>query len=117
MPFLGESAKEKKIADVNEEDFIVWIEGMVISKGEGKMVVDDGSATVEVYATPAYMDDVKENDYVRVIGRVFPTPSGIEIHADIIRKLEIKDLKTYMKARELWLKFNTKVDEMIKNLF
>ena len=117
MPFLGESAREKKIADVNEEDFIVWIEGVVISKGEGKMVVDDGSGSIEVYATPAYMEGVEENDYVRVIGRVFPTPAGIEIHADIIKKMKVKDLNTYKKARELWLKFNTKVDEMIKNLF
>ncbi len=114
MVFGGEAAKEKFIRELSEEDFVVWIEGFVISKGEGKLLVDDGTASVEVYSNPPQLEGVEEGNYVRIIGRVFPTPSGIEVHADIIKRMELKNPKEYTKARELWLKFNEMLDRMLE---
>ncbi len=105
MVLFGEGALEKSISEITEDDIAVWIEGIVLSISGSKMVVDDGSSSVDVYLTE-HADDVKEKDYVLVVGRVFPTPEGIEIHADLVKKVEVRNRELYQKARKLWLDFN-----------
>ncbi len=113
MPFFGEGAREKPIKDVSEDDFVVWIEGIVVSKSSGKLVIDDGTSSIDVFFSETNKPDVEEKDYARVIGRVFPTPDGIELHADIIKKLEVKNSKLYQKARKIWIEFNREFDKIM----
>ena len=113
MVFFKEGAVEKNIRDVGEDDLVVWIEGIVVSISNGKMVVDDGTSSIDVFFSENFGADAKEKDYVRVIGRVFPTPEGIEIHADIVTKLNPKNRKLYQDARKAWLEFNRNFDKIM----
>jgi hypothetical protein len=113
MPVFREGAIEKNIKDVNEDDLVVWIEGIVVSKSTGKIVVDDGTSSLDVFFSETLSLEAQEKDYVRVLGRVFPTPEGIEIHADVIKKLDIKDQKIYQKARKIWLEFNRNFEKIM----
>jgi len=101
-----EHAKIKNIVEISDEDFLIWVEGIIITLSKNKLVLDDGTASIEVLANEPDMEGLKEKDFVRVLGRVFPTPEGFEIHADIIKKINFSDLELYKEVIELWKTFS-----------
>jgi len=101
-----EHAKIKNIVEINDEDFLIWVEGIIITLSKNKLVLDDGTASIEVLANEPDMEGLKEKDFVRVLGRVFPTPEGFEIHADIIKKINFSNLELYKEVIELWKNFS-----------
>src|SRR3989338_4156259 len=94
--FKRAPAVSKSIADINPEKYIrVRILGRVIDKGEGMMVVDDGSSKAEIVTDS---DKADAGDTVRVIARVLPLESGYELRAEIIQDMSKLDMELYRKA-------------------
>ncbi|HLC56094.1 MAG TPA: hypothetical protein VJJ23_02550 [Candidatus Nanoarchaeia archaeon] len=77
MEFQKQGFKEKKINKINEKDFRVNISGFVINKFKNGFVLDDGTGQIIVISD----ENVKENDYLSVIGIVDKTK---EIRAEIV---------------------------------
>ncbi len=101
-----EYAKIKNISEITDEDFLIWVEGIVITVSKNKIVMDDGTGSIEILTHEQEIENVSEKDFLRVIGRVFPTPEGLEIHADILKKIDFSDLELYKEVINIWKKFS-----------
>ena len=77
-------AEPKDIDDIEpQNDIRVRIIGTVLSVDEDSLSVDDGSGTVEVFMEEEELEEIDENDRVRVLGRVLPTPDSFEIQGEV----------------------------------
>ncbi len=96
-------AQEKTISEIEpEKDIRVRILGTVVDKGEDSFVIDDGGGHAQVTADAGMsLDNVKVNDSIKVIGRVFASENGFELRAEALQNANGIDLVLYKKAREL----------------
>ncbi len=92
-------AKERNISDIKPEDIRVGVTGTIIGKQGNIIVLDDGSGKVNV----SFEEPVKfrENQLVRVFGRVMPLESGVEIQGEIMQDMEGLDLELKKKVENL----------------
>ncbi len=77
MEFQKQGFKEKSINKINESDFRVNVSGFVINKFENGFLLDDGDGQIIVISD----ENVKENDYLSVIGIV---DKSKELRAEIV---------------------------------
>jgi len=83
------AAVPKDISEINPKDDIrVRIVGTVISKGEDSINIDDGSGTVEAFLKEEDLEELEENQRVRVLGRVLPTPDSFEIQGELVQNFD-----------------------------
>jgi len=61
---------EKSIAEIGPEDGRVSFIGTVIDKDEGKITVDDGSGSMEVFFENDVIKNFKTGDLVRIVGKI-----------------------------------------------
>ncbi|MFB6244786.1 MAG: hypothetical protein ABEJ03_00380 [Candidatus Nanohaloarchaea archaeon] len=88
----------KKVSDIDPRDDIrVRVSGTVISRGEDSISLDDSTGTVEVFMQEEKLEPIEENDRVRVLGRVLPTPDSFEIQAEIIQ--DFNDVDSELRDR------------------
>ncbi|WEL19338.1 OB-fold nucleic acid binding domain-containing protein [Candidatus Nanohalococcus occultus] len=82
-------AVPKDVTEIDPRDDIrVRVVGTIISKDEDSITVDDSTGTVEVFMQEELMEDLEENQRVRVLGRVLPTPDSFEIQAETVQDFE-----------------------------
>ncbi|MBS3108460.1 hypothetical protein J4409_01170 [Candidatus Woesearchaeota archaeon] len=91
---MNDTYSEKLIKDVNENDKKVAISGVIISKEENSVVIDDGSSKIAIFFDQMNVPDAK---YVRVFGRVIPYQEGLQVQADIIQDLSNINYELYKK--------------------
>jgi RPA family protein len=94
-------ALEKYIKDINQEDFRVRINGMVVDihKDTYTVMVDDGTGSVIVqFIDPDVFEKVNEKKQVRIIGKVVPGEEKI-IDAEVAQDMSKLDLNLYNRAR------------------
>jgi len=92
---------EKRVSDLNPGDMRASITGTVVDRGEGRIVLDDGSGRINVnFESPP---DVKPNQFVRVFGRVIQTEGGIEIEGEVLQDMGKLDKDLYKKISSLKL--------------
>jgi len=96
------AAAEKSIASLTEEDVRVSILGTVVAKGGWGILLDDGSGSIRVSMTSPTLENIKEQQLVRVIGRVIVAENGLELRADVLRDATGLDLQLWKKAAEMW---------------
>ncbi len=95
-------AVPKDIEEIEPKDDIrVRIIGTVIDVDEDSVTVDDGTGTVEVFLEEDDLDDVEENQRIRVLGRVLPTPESFEIQGEIVQDFEDVDPELYDRVKKV----------------
>lgn len=96
-------ALEKNIKEIDPEtNRRVRIMGVILNKAESSIFLDDGSGSVRVFTDAEELEKLKEKQFIRVIGRVLPTPDGFDIQAEAVQDMTKLDVDTFKKVRELW---------------
>lgn len=88
---------EKLISDLKKEDTNVAVSGIIISKEDNSLVIDDNTGQIVVNLNAP--QDVQ--GYVRVLGRVLPYEEGIQLQEYVIQDLNKIDKVLYKKVKEL----------------
>ncbi len=93
--FKRAPAVPRKISEIApDSDIRVRILGRVIDRAEDTVVIDDGSAKVEVTTEqPAEFGDV-----VRIIARVLPLETGYDLRAELTQDMSKLDMELYRKV-------------------
>lgn len=95
-------AVSKDIEEINPRDDIrVRVIGTVISMNDNSVNLDDGSGTVEVFLEEEDLEALEENQRIRVIGRVLPTPDSFEIQGEIVQDFEDVDPELYDRVKKV----------------
>jgi len=90
---------EKKISEISPEDIRVAVIGTVVDKGDGKIVIDDGSDNINVF-----LDDenkLETGKLLRIVGRV--NKDDLSISAEAVQDFSKFNLELYKKLKELYL--------------
>jgi OB-fold nucleic acid binding domain. len=94
-------AEPVEIEDIDPQaDVRGRVVGSVIDLGEDSLTVDDGTGSVEVFADDGQLDDVEEQDTVRILGRVLPAPEGFELQAEALHVLSV-GRETYDSVKKI----------------
>lgn len=94
-------ARPKDIDEIEpQNDIRVRIIGTVLSVDEDSLTVDDGSGSVEIFMEEDALEGVEENEKVRVLGRVLPTPDSFEIQGEVLQQFDI-DAETYDTVKKV----------------
>lgn len=95
-------AKPKNIEEIDpQRDIRARVVGTVISKEDESVTLDDGTGSVEVFMQEEDIEDIEENEKVRVLGRILPTPDSFEIQAEIVQDLSDVDIETYNRVKKI----------------
>ncbi len=97
---------KRKISEINpENDFKVKVIGIIVDKKDDTILIDDGSAKIQVFVNlPNIIDTINLNQLIRVFGSVMPTDEGFELKADIVQDLSDLNVNLYKKVDELYNK-------------
>lgn len=93
---------ERKISEIGPEDVRVSIIGTVVDRSENKIVLDDGTGTIEIFAGDDLIKDSKGKKTLRIIGRVVPE-NGIKINAEIIQDFSGFNKDLYERVKEKFI--------------
>ncbi|MFB6100572.1 MAG: hypothetical protein ABEK16_04835 [Candidatus Nanohalobium sp.] len=95
-------ARPKNIDEIEpQSDIRVRIVGTVLSVEEDSVSLDDGTGTVEVFLEDEDLEDVEENQRIRVLGRVLPTPDSFEIQGEIVQDFSDVDQKLHDRVKKV----------------
>ena len=73
----------KSISQITENDIRVKLFGIVSGKGEGTILLSDGTGEIKLDTDKSFEQGAK----IEVIGRPVKTETGIEISAEIIKEI------------------------------
>lgn len=93
-----EPYKEKYIKDLRRNDTFVSISGIVVSKNDNNIMIEDNTGRIVVN-----IDKGDVGKFVRVFGRVLPFEEGLQVQGDVFQDLGEMDKFLYNKVRELLL--------------
>lgn len=95
-------ARPRKVEDINpQSDIRVRITGTVLSVDEDSVSIDDGTGTVEVFLEDEHLEEIEENQRIRVLGRVLPTPDSFEIQGEILQDFSEVDQKLHDRVKKV----------------
>ncbi len=95
------SGKLRDIREIRVEDKRVTVVGIVVAKDESSIMIDDGTGQAAViFDNPRWLENVEVGSVVKVMGTPLEAEGGMEIHADLLQRMNGLDLKLYRKARE-----------------
>jgi hypothetical protein len=96
--------QEKNIKDLNVADFKVSISGAVAGLRDDGFLVGDGSGEVFINTSRMEKIDVyKDNEIVKIFGRLMPYESGFEIQSEIIQPLAGINMAALRKIKDALL--------------
>lgn len=96
------AAKPKDIEDINPQtDIRARIVGTVISMEEESVTVDDGTGSTEVFVQEEDIEDIEENDRIRVLGRILPTPDSFEVQGEAVHILDDEEAELYDRVKKI----------------
>jgi hypothetical protein len=91
---------EKSISDIQPEtDVRVRLIGTVIDTTNSSVIIDDGTAKIEVYFGEEL--GVKQGQKVRVVTRIVPLIDSFECRGEVLQPLDGFNTELYKKAREI----------------
>lgn len=91
------SYKEKFIKNLSKEDVKVAISGVIVSKAEGKIIIDDTTGTIVTDVET----NLSVNDFVKVFGVLLPYEEGFEVQGHLVQDLSNLDAEKYLKVKSL----------------
>ena len=95
-------ARPKNIEEIDPKDDIrVRVIGTVLSVEDDSISLDDGTGTVEIFLEEDQMEDLEENQRIRVLGRVLPTPDSFEIQGEIVQDFSDVDPELYSRVKKV----------------
>jgi len=95
-------ARPKNIEEIDPKDDIrVRVIGTVLSVEDDSISLDDGTGTVEVFLEEEKMEDLEENQRIRILGRVLPTPDSFEIQGEIVQDFSDVDPELYDRVKKV----------------
>ena len=95
-------ARPKNIEEIDPRDDIrVRVIGTILSVDDDSISLDDGTGTVEIFLEQDRMEDLEENQRVRILGRVLPTPDSFEIQGEIIQDFSDVDPELYSRVKKV----------------
>ncbi len=87
--------KEIEIKDLDKGDIKISVTGILVSKNENSLVMDDGTGNVLVFIdTP-----LEVNSFCKVFGTVLPQEEGLAIQGQVIQDLSSVNQDLYKKMR------------------
>ena len=86
---------ERYANSITKEDGYVSITGIVVNRGEGVLVIDDGTGQAEVF-----IESNLESNYVRILGQVI-SANPVQLQGHIMQDMSKLDKKLYHKVKEL----------------
>ncbi len=89
--------KERFIRDIGREDIKIMVSGIIVSKDNGKIVIDDTTGTIPVEIET----ELDVNKFVRVFGVLIPYEEGFEIQGHVIQDMSEADVDRYIKVKAL----------------
>lgn len=96
------AAEPRDIEEISpQSDIRVRIVGTVLSKSEDSLTLDDGTGSTEVFLEEDLLEEVDENDRIRVLGRVLPTPDSFEIQGEIVQDFSSIDSELHNKVKKV----------------
>jgi len=96
------AAKPKDIEEIDpQRDIRTRLVGTVISQDQEAVTLDDGTGSVEVFMQEGDIEGIEENQRIRVLGRVLPTPDGFEIQAEMVQSFEEDELELYDRVKKI----------------
>ncbi len=84
--------QEKQIKNIRENDLVI-VSGIVISTTNNGLIIDDNTSRLIVLTDKQF----KENDYLRVFGRI----NNNTLNAEIIQNFNSADKKLHQKVINL----------------
>lgn len=95
-------ARPKDIEDIDpQSDIRVRVVGTMISVDDDSVTIDDSTGSVEVFLEDEAMEDLEEQQRIRVLGRVLPTPDSFEIQGEIVQSFEDVDPEIYDSVKKV----------------
>jgi len=91
---------EKKISEITPENVRVSVIGTVVDKTNDKLIVDDGTGSIEIFSDENLIKNAENSKIVRVIGRV-TSDGSISINAEIIQDFSKFDIGLYEKIKNI----------------
>ncbi len=89
----------RKISEIAPEDIRVQILATVVDSKESIIVIDDGTAKINVsFPQP---QKTGPGNLVRVFGRVIPVENGFELSGEILQDMGRLDLELARKVEEI----------------
>lgn len=104
-------ARDRRISEIKIADEYVRIVGLIVEKGDAEFVIDDGSGQITVlFDDPKLAEDVSIGSKVRVFGVPLNAGNILELHAEIIQKVDRLDLELYEEIRREVKKFEKELE-------
>lgn len=95
-------ARPKSIEEIDPQaDIRVRIVGTVLSVDEDSVTLDDGTGSVEVFLEQDQMEELEENQRIRVLGRVLPTPDSFEVQGETVQNFDDVDPELYDRVKKV----------------
>ena len=95
-------ARPKDIEEIDpQNDIRVRVVGTIISVDDDSVTIDDSTGSVEVFLEDEAMEDLEEQQRIRVLGRVLPTPDSFEIQGEIVQSFEDVDPEIYDSVKKV----------------
>jgi len=95
-------ARPKDIEEIDpQSDIRVRVVGTMISVDDDSVTIDDSTGSVEVFLEDEAMEDLEEQQRIRVLGRVLPTPDSFEIQGEIVQSFEDVDPEIYDSVKKV----------------
>ncbi|MEM2907777.1 MAG: OB-fold nucleic acid binding domain-containing protein [Candidatus Hadarchaeales archaeon] len=105
------SARDRRISEIRIGDERVRVVGLVIDKGDSEFVLDDGSGQITViFEDPAIAERISIGSKVRVFGAPFNAGDVLELHAEIVQRVDGLDLELYEEVRREIRKFEKELE-------
>ncbi len=96
------AATPKNIEDIESQtDIRARVVGTVISMEDESVTIDDGTGSVEVFVQEEEMEDIEENQRIRVLGRILPTPESFEMQAEAVHELDDDEAELYDRVKKI----------------
>lgn len=90
---------DRIVSAIKQDDVRVAVIGTVIDNQENRIVIDDGTGKLAIsFEEPVAAENAK---LVRVLGRVIPMDSGVELQGDVLQLMDGIDMELKKKVDDL----------------
>ena len=95
-------ARPKNVEEIDpQNDIRVRVIGTVLSLDKDSISIDDGTGNVEVFLEDEQMEDLKEGQRIRILGRVLPTPDSFELQGEVVQDFSEVDPELYDRVKKV----------------
>jgi len=103
-------AAPRRISEVRPDEERVRVVGLVVDKRDSDFTMDDGSGQIVVILDdPSLAAGVEVGSKVRVFGNPMGADEEVELHAEIVQRVDKLNLELYQKVQQETEKLRHKI--------